>query len=77
MSCLASDEEGGDTIILGHFGLNGYEAKLAGILKRLDFHSLLINGMLSYLLFAGALTVNIQDLKAQTWEVGVLPAWLQ
>lgn len=41
-------------------------------IQQLPFHDLLINGMLGYLLFAGAMTVDIGNLRAQGWEVAVL-----
>lgn len=42
------------------------------ILEDLPFHDLLINGMLGYLLFAGALSVDMRHLKSQGWEVAIL-----
>ncbi|NNM59296.1 MAG: sodium:proton antiporter [Legionellales bacterium] len=41
-------------------------------LANLPFHDLLINGMLAYLLFAGALSVDMGHLKSQGWEVAIL-----
>lgn len=41
---------------------------LAGI----DFRLTLMDGMLSFLLFAGALHVDLGDLRRHTWQVGVL-----
>lgn len=40
--------------------------------RHLDFHDLLINGLLSYLLFAGALNLDIHTLRQCKWEVAVL-----
>lgn len=54
------------------FGLHDLAGQAATILKDLDFRSLLLNGMLSFLLFAGAFTVDFDILKDQRWEVGVL-----
>ena len=59
-------------IILGQFGFTRIEHHVMQVLSKIDFHSLLIDGMLSFLLFAGALTVDISHLKNQKWEVGVL-----
>ena len=42
------------------------------VLKQTDFHSLLLNGMLSFLLFAGAMHINVPLLKSQKWEISVL-----
>jgi len=38
-------------------------------LLNLDFNALVLEGMLSFLLFAGALTVNLEDLSKQKWVV--------
>lgn len=42
-----------------------------GLVGRIDFNKVLLEGMLGLLLFAGALHVNINDLEAQKLEVGV------
>ena len=39
------------------------------ILKSIDFNQTLMHGMLSYLLFAGALHVNLADLARQKWLI--------
>ena len=38
----------------------------------IDFSKTLMQGMLGYLLFAGALHVNLGDLKSQTWVIALL-----
>jgi len=40
-----------------------------GLLERLDFDTLLMNGMLSFLLFAGSLHVNLEDLIRRKWAI--------
>ena len=42
------------------------------ILKSIDFNQTLMHGMLSYLLFAGALHVNLSDLAEQKWLIATL-----
>lgn len=42
------------------------------IVTSFDFSSILLHGMLAFLLFAGALHVDISDLKSQKWPVIVL-----
>jgi len=59
-------------IIVGQFGFKPLEIQIATLLNKIDFHELLINGMLSFLLFAGALTVDLNALKEQKWETGIL-----
>lgn len=42
------------------------------LLESIDFNKTLMEGMLSYLLFAGALHVNLGNLKEQKWVVAIL-----
>ncbi len=48
-----------------------YQA-LTDIIKQIDFTAALLNGMLAFLLFAGALHVDFQRLKSRAWSVGLL-----
>ena len=43
-----------------------------GGLESIDFNKTLLHGMLSFLLFAGALHVNLNDLFNQKWAIGSL-----
>ena len=40
--------------------------------RMIDFDEALLNGMLSALLFAGALHINLQDLSKQKWVISIL-----
>ena len=51
------------------FGLRQYEESL---LRSIDFSNVLMQGMLSMLLFAGALHVDLSELRAYRWQVGLL-----
>lgn len=51
------------------FGLRQYEESL---LRSIDFSNVLMQGMLSLLLFAGALHVDLSELKAYRWQIGAL-----
>jgi len=51
------------------YGLRQYEESL---LRSIDFSDVLMQGMLSLLLFAGALHVDLSELKAYRWPVGAL-----
>ena len=42
------------------------------LLSRIDFSDVLMQGMLSLLLFAGALHVDLSELRAYRWQVGAL-----
>lgn len=44
----------------------------ADILQSIDFSEALMNGMLSFLLFAGALKINLNDLASRKYIVGTL-----
>jgi CPA1 family monovalent cation:H+ antiporter len=57
-----------DAMGLAH-GLRQYEESL---LRSIDFSDVLMQGMLSLLLFAGALHVDLSELKAYRWPVGAL-----
>ena len=57
-----------DAAGIGH-QLRAYEETL---LRSIDFSDVLMQGMLSLLLFAGALHVDLTELKAYRWQVAVL-----
>ncbi len=59
-------------LILEHTGAVDYVGEIQYVLVRTNFHALLINGMLSFLLFAGALHIDLSILKAEKWEIGLL-----
>jgi CPA1 family monovalent cation:H+ antiporter len=54
--------------LAGRLGL-GVDRWAAAILGRVDFGGVLLDGMLSFLLFAGALHVNLGDLLARKWSI--------
>ena len=54
---------------LGFGALRDYEAAM---LRSIDFSRLLMDGMLSLLLFAGALHIDLSELRAHRWQVGLL-----
>jgi CPA1 family monovalent cation:H+ antiporter len=58
-------------VILGHFGKIGLdiEQQWINIIKNIDFNKTLMLGMLSFLLFAGALHVDLNELMKQKWAV--------
>lgn len=57
-------------IASGALGL-GLEAKAEQIIAQIDFSETLMHGMLSFLLFAGALHVNLDNLLQQKWVIGI------
>jgi monovalent cation:H+ antiporter, CPA1 family len=58
-------------IIAGQCGWAGKEQVLS-VLRSIDFNRLLLNGMLGFLLFAGALNVELNELMKQKWVVASL-----
>ena len=58
-------------ILLGKMGLP-IEAQAKHLLSQIDFNETLMQGMLSALLFAGALHVHLDELNKQKWVVAVL-----
>ncbi len=58
-------------LLLGTIG-HPIEQDLEKMLYSIDFDQTLLHGMLSFLLFAGALHVNVQDLANQRWVIATL-----
>ena len=58
-------------ILFGKMGIP-LEDHAIKIVNSIDFNQALLHGMLSFLLFAGALHVNINDLREQKWVIGTL-----
>ena len=59
-------------IVLSHLGLSALSLYAKNLISDVDFGNLLMNGMLSFLLFAGAMTIDLPSMKSQKWEVGIL-----
>ncbi len=58
-------------LVLPAFGL-GIRGAVERFLQQMDFSETLMKGMLSFLLFAGALNININDLYKQKFIIGSL-----
>ena len=59
-------------IALAKLGFPGLEQAVERFVLRIDFNETLMHGMLSFLLFAGALHVNLNDLAQQKWVIATL-----
>lgn len=59
-------------VLLSHFGIGFGEQYAEQILKDIDFNETLMHGMLSFLLFAGALHINLDALLEKKWVIGIL-----
>ncbi len=57
-------------IVLGQLGFT-IEDNARELVASIDFNKTLLQGMLSFLLFAGALHVNLNNLSEQKWEIGI------
>ncbi len=58
-------------IALGSLGI-GIEQQVEKLLHSIDFDETLLHGMLSFLLFAGALHINLEDLSREKRIIGIL-----
>src|SRR5258708_19722671 len=58
-------------VALGKLGFNS-EQLAQDVLAKVQLDQALLNGMLSFLLFAGALQVDLTDLARRKWAVGFL-----
>ena len=58
-------------VFLGIFGI-GFEEDALKLVKSIDFDETLLHGMLSFLLFAGALHIDINRLARQKWIIVTL-----
>ncbi len=58
-------------ILLGHFGL-GIRAFAVGFLAHIDLGEALLHWMLGFLLFAGALMVDVNELSRHRWVIVLL-----
>ncbi|MBM3337536.1 MAG: sodium:proton antiporter [Betaproteobacteria bacterium] len=60
-------------IVLDLIGVDfGLHHKMEDMLRAIDFSNVLMQGMLSFLLFAGALHIDLSELRAYRWQVLVL-----
>jgi CPA1 family monovalent cation:H+ antiporter len=65
------------SLVLVALGVAGLplDTHARAVLASLDFNTVLMHGMLSLLLFAGALHVNLDDLASQKWVITVLASF--
>jgi CPA1 family monovalent cation:H+ antiporter len=58
-------------IFASYFGF-AIEETAKNLVAQIDFNKTLLQGMLSFLLFAGALHINLESLSRQKWTIGIL-----
>lgn len=59
-------------ILLDKAGLASFTHFAIEAIEKINFHEFLMNGLLSFLLFAGGLTINISELRQYKMEIAVL-----
>ncbi len=59
-------------LLLAGLLVPGIKPWAVDLLEQIDFDQTVLHGMLSFLLFAGALYVNLDDLMEQRWVIGIL-----
>jgi len=57
---------------LHKLGISALDDQVKEILGSIDFSLVLMQGMLALLLFAGALHINLDELRAYRWQIGLL-----
>jgi len=59
-------------VLMGKAGFGGAERMAADIIGQIEFDETLLNGMLGFLLFAGAMHINLDSLLERKWTIGLL-----
>lgn len=59
-------------VTLGWIGVDIGQSNFARILNVVDFDQTLLHGLLSFLLFAGALQIKLEDLANHKWAITIL-----
>jgi CPA1 family monovalent cation:H+ antiporter len=59
-------------VLLDHLGYSAFRDYEEPWLRSIDFSDVLMHGMLSILLFAGALHVDLSELRTYRWQIAAL-----
>ncbi len=59
-------------VLLGNIGFGDAERIAAEIIGQIEFDETLLNGMLGFLLFAGAMHIDLDHLLKRKWTIGLL-----
>jgi len=62
-------------VVLGKLGLSGGVDMARGIVSQIEFDTALLNGMLAFLLFAGAMHIDLNELLKSKWIIGLLASF--
>lgn len=58
-------------LLLGKLGWFNLDQIATQVMEKIDFKSFLLNGILGFLLFAGALSIKLPVMKDQKWEITI------
>ncbi len=59
-------------VSLSHLGFSDAQRIATEIVSQIEFDNTLLNGMLGFLLFAGAMHINLDELLERKWTIGLL-----
>jgi len=59
-------------VLLGNVGFADGERVASDIIGQIEFDKTLLNGMLGFLLFAGAMHIDLNELLKRKWTIGIL-----
>jgi len=59
-------------VVMSWLGLDIGQLHVARMLESIDFNQALLHGMLSFLLFAGAMHIKLDDLTSQKWVISMM-----
>lgn len=62
-------------VVLGNLGYGDAERIASEIIGQIEFDTTLLNGMLGFLLFAGAMHINLDQLLERKWTIGLLASF--
>ncbi|MDF1760433.1 MAG: sodium:proton antiporter [Coxiellaceae bacterium] len=55
--------------VLSYFGIDFLHMKFTGLLSKIDFSQVVLQGVLCFLLFAGAKNISLSNLRQHRWDV--------
>ena len=59
-------------VLASWMGMDVGQEEVKNILQSIDFNETLLHGMLAFLLFAGAMQINLTDLHDQKWTIALM-----
>lgn len=59
-------------VLFSWLGMDVGQEEIGKIIQSIDFNETLLHGMLAFLLFAGAMHINLADLRDQKWTIALM-----